>query len=640
MPADIRRTPSFNRREVKLKFRKDINGLRAIAVLSVVLFHFEPELVKGGFVGVDIFFVISGFLMTSIVFTKLDKQQFGLISFYVSRANRIIPALLVVIAVLTIALPFVIPIPDYQEFAKRAVSALLFISNNYFYSLGGYFEADSQFNWLLHTWSLSVEWQFYIFFPLFAIALHKFTAQNKFFICFLLLLASFCVGVFYSYKDSSFGYFMLLTRAWELLAGSLVYFIGINKISKESKVLEYVGLVLVFVSILFVDESTPWPGYMALLPVIGTCLVLLSKQYTSRLTGNPIFQKVGLWSYSIYLWHWPLVVLGQFIDLPYWTVIGLVASLILGWASYSIVEIRNIFSYSIFRLPNKLTAPFAVVAFCSFIVIIFLASKQFSEVYPEKVTPYVMGLHYLDKGNQRYPEKGKIVHINKNAEKKPRYLMIGDSNAAHYAYGMSTVDDRHFLLSWVSSCLNFPDYTTKPYAVWMDEKWEKQCKNNYKKIYDYEDIDVILAQHWHQKSGLVCISNECSFDLTNVSYMTVLKHQIEKLIALVGDRKLYIVGFVPAPTHSVVSCMRKIVNTDCERVSSEFSPERLEINNLINQLSSNYSNVYFINPFDAVCNKQNLCNTVIDDKNIFFDEGHLSQYGSRVMWEYISTKLP
>ena len=171
-----------------MKFRKDINGLRAIAVLSVVLFHFEPELVKGGFVGVDIFFVISGFLMTSIVFTKLEKQQFILISFYISRANRIIPALLLVVAVLTIALPLVIPIPDYQEFLKRAVSALLFVSNNYFYSLGGYFEADSQFNWLLHTWSLSVEWQFYIFFPLFALALHKLSGQRNLFLCFLLLL--------------------------------------------------------------------------------------------------------------------------------------------------------------------------------------------------------------------------------------------------------------------------------------------------------------------------------------------------------------------------------------------------------------------------------------------------------------------
>lgn len=625
-----------------MKFRKDINGLRAIAVLSVVLFHFEPELVRGGFVGVDIFFVISGFLMTSIVFTKLDKQQFSLISFYVSRANRILPALLVVISVLAIALPLVIPIPDYQEFLKRAVSALLFVSNNYFYSLGGYFEADSQLNWLLHSWSLSVEWQFYIFFPLCAIALHKFTAQRNLVVCLmLLLLASFCVGVFYSYSDSSFGYFMLVTRAWELLAGSLVYFIGLNKISKESKLLEYFGLSLILASILFVDESTPWPGHMALLPVIGTCLVLLSQQYTSRMTGNPIFQKIGLWSYSIYLWHWPLVVLGQFVDLSYWTIVGLITSLILGWASYSIVETRNIFSYSLYKLPSKLTAPFVVVAFCSLFVVTFLASKQLANVYPEKVTPYVMGLHFDENGNQRYPEKGRIVHINKNAEKKPSYLMIGDSNAAHYANGMSTVDDRHFLLSWVSSCLNFPDYTTKPYAVWMDEKWEKQCKNNYKRIYDYEDIDVILAQHWYQKNGLVCISNDCSFDLANVSYIDVLKHQIEKLISLIGEqRKLYLVGFVPAPKYSVVNCMRKIINTDCERVSSEFSPERLEINNVINQLSSNYSNVYFINPFDAICNEQNRCSTVIDNKNLFFDEGHLSQFGSRVMWEYISTKLP
>nr|WP_281360009.1 SGNH hydrolase domain-containing protein [Alteromonas profundi] len=252
-----------------------------------------------------------------------------------------------------------------------------------------------------------------------------------------------------------------------------------------------------------------------------------------------------------------------------------------------------------------------------------------------------MGLHFYENGIQRYPDKGKVVHINKANDNAPSYLMIGDSNAAHYAYGMAEVDDRHYLLSWISSCLNFPDYTTKPYADWMDKKWLKQCQNNYKTLYDYDELDVILAQHWYKKNGVICVSEECSLNLSLVTYNDFLLNQLEKLVSIVGtNRNLYIVGFVPAPANSVVTCMKKIFNSDCERKSSAFSPERIEINRLLENFSTRFSNVHFIDPFQAVCNDQPVCTTVINDKNLFFDEGHLSQFGSQVMWEYIASELP
>lgn len=624
-----------------MKFRKDINGLRAIAVLAVVLFHFEPSIVRGGFIGVDIFFVISGFLMTSIVMTKLEANKFSVISFYVSRANRIIPALLVLVGTLIIFLPFIIPIPDFIDFTKRAISAVLFVSNNYFYSQGGYFETDSKFNWLLHTWSLSVEWQFYLFFPLFAIAVYKFVPRNKLFLVVLLaFIFSFSLGVLFSYTKASLGYYMLVTRAWELLAGSLVYFIGVQLSTRRPKVLEYVGLGLILIAIIIVDESTPWPGYMAILPVSGTCLVLLSHRYTSRITGNFVFQSVGLWSYSIYLWHWPIVVLGEFIGFTYWTLCGLAASLLFGWLSYSLIETRNPFSFSLFNLSKSWTAPIVVAVACVCTLISLEIATISGKAFPEKVEPFTIGISYEENGKKKYPVRGTLVHINKSDDNNPEYLLIGDSNAAHFAFGISSEDTRHYILSWVSSCLNFPDYTTKPYAGWMNEEWRNLCKNNYKRIYDHNEIDVILAQHWYKKNGVVCVSDTCDLDLDSEPYSEVLENQLEKLVSIIGtSRKFYIIGYVPAPTDSVVLCMKKLDNSHCKRETDLISRERIEINESLEIFAKKYTNVKFINPFVPVCNAQDKCKTIIDDKNIFFDDGHLSQYGSKIMWNYIATQL-
>lgn len=329
-------------------FRDDINGLRAWAVLAVILFHFGVPGFSGGFVGVDIFFVISGFLMTGIVvegLEKNDQKQFSVIEFYMARARRILPALIVLCAVL-LALGWLALLPlDYKMLGTHAVSAIFFLSNIQFWREAGYFDTNSHDKWLLHTWSLSAEWQFYLILPLVIMAVWKLWPGRKSVFNILLagLLASLALSVVLSPLAPSAAFYLLPTRAWEMLAGGLLYLLA-NRLSLTEglrTVFESIGFALIAWAILGFDSSSNWPGWRALVPVVGTMLVLLAARSNTRWTGLAVTQWLGTRSYSLYLWHWPIVV-----ALTYWgqqatptfIVAGLGLTLVLGHLSYHLIE--------------------------------------------------------------------------------------------------------------------------------------------------------------------------------------------------------------------------------------------------------------------------------------------------------------
>lgn len=323
-----------------MDFRKDINGLRALAVISVVLFHFKPDWVSGGFAGVDVFFVISGFLMTAIICSKLENSTFNLYSFYIARANRIIPALSLLCLVLLIYGYFNLTPEGFKKLSLHAGSSVSFTSNINYWLESGYFESSSKGKWLLHTWSLSVEWQFYIVFPLFLLFLKCYFPMRsiKFVVLFLTALL-FLLSVYSSFNYPDFSYYLLASRAWELLAGSLIYFFPIKLICKRATLISYVGVLLIVVSYFTFSEGTPWPGYFALLPVFGTYLVILSNSKNNFLLNNYILQKIGAWSYSIYLWHWPIVVfMYQEQVREEYVYFGILLSILLGGVSYKYIE--------------------------------------------------------------------------------------------------------------------------------------------------------------------------------------------------------------------------------------------------------------------------------------------------------------
>jgi peptidoglycan/LPS O-acetylase OafA/YrhL len=327
------------------KFRYDINGLRAFAVALVVLFHFGVFGFSGGFIGVDIFFVISGFLMTKIIISGIEKNQFNFWKFLISRANRIIPALVFLILVVTCVAWFTLLPQEFKDYSKHAITSLGFISNLQYFRESGYFDASSHEKLLLHTWSLSVEWQFYILLPLALLLVHKlFKNINTLKALYLFgFIVSFGLSVYISQVNQSAAFYLLPTRAWEMMAGGLIFLFFSNANFKPSskKALELVGFGLIFLSTIFFTSESVWPGYNALIPVFGTFLILLAANNQSFFTNNKIAQFLGNTSYSIYLWHWPIVYyLGYFEkqNNASWIVFAIGLSILLGWLSYRFIE--------------------------------------------------------------------------------------------------------------------------------------------------------------------------------------------------------------------------------------------------------------------------------------------------------------
>lgn len=323
-------------------FRYDINGLRAYAVILVVLFHFGITGFAAGFIGVDIFFVISGFLMTSIVIKSLDKGNFSLLNFYLARGIRIVPALFLVSTIVLILGWFLVLPTDYKALAKHTLSSINFFSNIVYWRESGYFDTDSHNKALLHTWSLSVEWQFYLVFPIIVALLYKIKKSRNFLLTFFILgtIISFILSIIITAKNPSAGFFLLPTRAWEMLVGGLIFFIPKEKVPYK-KPLEFIGFFLIAISCYIFSTDTLWPSYNAVLPVLGAFLILLAHQQNSIFTKGSVFQWLGNNSYSIYLWHWPIVFFLHYFyknDDYIFITAGIILSMILGWLSYTYIE--------------------------------------------------------------------------------------------------------------------------------------------------------------------------------------------------------------------------------------------------------------------------------------------------------------
>jgi len=298
-------------------YRAEIDGLRAVAVLPVVLYHADVSLFKGGYVGVDIFFVISGYLITSIIIHELEHGRFSLLNFYERRARRILPALFFLMAVcLPIAWLTLLP-NDMKDFSQSLVAVSFFISNFLFYIEGGYFEQSAELKPLLHTWSLAVEEQFYVFFPLFLIMLRRLRVSQLGLILFVLAIISFSASNYVGMGDPDFAFYMLPTRAWELLIGAICvvllkggHFLTVNRIFREFATL--FGLFLIFISVfggIDVGYFKDGMGY-AIAPTFGAAFIIIFSNKTTvvakMLSAKPAVT-LGLISYSVYLWHQPIL---------------------------------------------------------------------------------------------------------------------------------------------------------------------------------------------------------------------------------------------------------------------------------------------------------------------------------------------
>lgn len=331
-----------------MHYRTEIDGLRALAVLPVIAYHAGFAGFSGGFVGVDIFFVISGYLITSILLDELQNQRFTLLGFYERRIRRILPALFLVLAATTAAAGWLLLPHEMAAFGRSLMAVIIFASNILFWKESDYFATESEYIPLLHTWSLAVEEQYYLIFPLLLAFLWKFGRQPIWLVLGSLTLLGIATCEWLWRVDAGANFYLLPSRFWELLLGALAA-LYLNKQTPvqgwPAQILAALGLVLILGSIVFLNTSLPFPSSYALFPTLGATLIILFAAPTN-LAGQLLALKplvwIGLISYSAYLWHQPLLVFARmqpYIEASLWLMAAMaLSSLVLAWLSWRYVE--------------------------------------------------------------------------------------------------------------------------------------------------------------------------------------------------------------------------------------------------------------------------------------------------------------
>jgi peptidoglycan/LPS O-acetylase OafA/YrhL len=334
-----------------LEYRPDIDGLRALAILGVVFYHCEASLISGGFVGVDVFFVISGYLITSVIDRQQVNGTFSIWRFFERRIRRIMPALLVVIACTIFVGSFLLMPYEMVDLGKSVKFTVLSAANFYFKnSADDYFNSPVESMPLLHAWSLGVEEQFYVIFPILLLLLQLWSgrAQRKLVVLGGLALLSLGASAFMVYHDSSSGFYMLPYRAWELLLGSLIAIRPKAEPQSDNhryrNLASLVGLILIALAMVGYRKSTPFPGLAALLPCGGAALLIATGRsqagWVFKVLASKPFVFIGLISYSVYLWHWPLIIFSRDLrdKIPGYGLVLPVVAILLGYLSWRFVE--------------------------------------------------------------------------------------------------------------------------------------------------------------------------------------------------------------------------------------------------------------------------------------------------------------
>jgi peptidoglycan/LPS O-acetylase OafA/YrhL len=453
------------------KYRPDIDGLRAIAVLSVVAFHSFPSVLAGGFVGVDVFFVISGFLISEIIIGSLEQDRFSFADFYKRRIKRIFPALLLVLTAVYAVGWFSLLSVEYAQLGKHITGGALFVSNLVLWRESGYFDNAAITKPLLHLWSLGVEEQFYIFWPL-ILWLGAKRKLNILVVIVIIALASFVTNVVLIERHAAAAFYSPVTRFWELMFGAmLAYFtfqqhrLGLshNRLIAESgaigradsglkpsalhNAIGSLGIVLLAIAIGVISENKHFPGWWALMPTVGTVLVIAAGQqsWMNRVVlSNPILMWFGLISYPLYLWHWPLYSFARILlqgppSVEIRVSIALI-SIVLAWLTYEAVEKPIRFGKNSVSKIVGLAVPMIIIA-CIGIVTYRRDGLTFRSVVKDNARLELSHdggwPHYLRDCDFVKPEDRKLFTCKIDSRSEPSYALIGDSKAGALLPGLA-----------------------------------------------------------------------------------------------------------------------------------------------------------------------------------------------------------
>jgi peptidoglycan/LPS O-acetylase OafA/YrhL len=657
-----------------MKYRADIDGLRSIAIIPVVLYHAGISLFSGGFVGVDVFFVISGYLITSIILNDIEKDKFTITQFYFRRIKRIFPALYFFFAVTT-AVCFLIYMPaDFLAYGKSLVGSVFFVSNIVFWRESGYFDTASELKPLLHTWSLSVEEQFYIFYPVMLLLLAKYFRKRYTGAVLVVFLSSLFLSLWATPKMAAASFFLLPTRAWELMLGALVAlgFFPKTENGRLLNLLSAAGIFMIILSIFVYSHETAFPGYAALLPCIGTALIIYSgissnlRPLVNRFLSLKPFVVIGLVSYSWYLWHWVVFAFRNYYDAV--TVDSFIKSnsflialsLAIAFLSYFIIEKpfrevkwekrKAVFVYAvlimavfgalgsvIYRgkgMPQRFSESIASI------------NAAVSDSIPESSFNIQKGIDYTD-------EKSFFILGDKNSQ--PSFVLWGDSHAWAVAPGLDSIAAKAGISGYL-----FANSSSIPALNLVNRKSAEDRIEFLEKTLDIilssENIKtVILSARWdaYINSSLLAQKNE-NGKITPIensrrfeSVRTALI-EITELLQFEGKRVVFFSGvphgreLIPvtvAKSEVVAQTFPGISKSDGISVElGYFLKSQEDVFRIFNELKTKF-NPDFVYLFNPLCDKE-ICRFASPDGTpFFFDDDHLSTFGAKYICRELENEI-
>jgi peptidoglycan/LPS O-acetylase OafA/YrhL len=623
-------------------YRPDIDGLRAIAILSVVAFHAFPEIVAGGFVGVDVFFVISGYLISSIILKALASSTFTFAEFYARRIRRLLPSLCVVIAAMLAGGWFVLLPDEFRALGRHAFAGIGFASNVLLWSEAGYFDAAADTKPMLHLWSLGIEEQFYIIWPLLLWFAWK-RGFDVFRLSLAIALASFVANVCCVQRFPAATFYFPVTRFWEILAGGLLAQVhvrgwallgdGDRSRLPMRNAAAAIGLLLFLVALALLDKHAAFPGWWALLPVIGTLLLIAAgpdAMVNGWLLANPVMVWIGLVSYPLYLWHWPLLTFLRIAstEAPTTTArLGAVAaSVLLAWLTYRLIDLP-------IRHGGRATRK--VVGTCVAGAAIALAGVA---VYRSNGVPArfadgvarLTGFHYDYRADYREgtcflrPEQDASAFARCGGDSAPAgarsIVLWGDSHAAHLYPGLKALAEPNAQITELAASLCPP-------IVGIDIAGRPHCRaiNDYilQRIATQRPDRVLLAAMWLGDSDSARVADT----------IDALRAQ--------GIENITLIGPVPHWKDGLPRSLMRYRQQDAlHRVPVRMTFGLLSMADADARMRhlAETERVDYVSPWTILCNDQG-CLTQTDDAShdlIGWDEAHLTPAGSR----YLVARFP
>jgi peptidoglycan/LPS O-acetylase OafA/YrhL len=621
-----------------MKYKPEIDGLRSVAVLSVVLFHLGTPYIPGGFTGVDIFFVISGYLITGIIADEMHESRFSLADFYRRRALRILPPLLVVLAITSlISLALLLPV-EVAEYGQTLVWSVLFFSNVYFYKEINYFNPEAKFNPLLHTWSLAVEEQFYIIVPIILWILFRYFKNFIRPLFVFTVIVSFVLSAVFVFISQSATFYMLPTRYWEMGVGAILALYKLHQVlsGRNATLASLIGATLIGASLVLINEDLPFPGPTALLSTIGTALIIMAGANSpiGKLLSKPGPIFVGKISYSLYLWHWPLIVFYRLwvqpdIDFQAGILIG-AAAFILAVLSYYFVEtpFRRI-SHSV---PNSRVLGVAgtgLALFAGIGLVLPTISANFRPLSVEaqriaafddydetsaSKAQYRVDTCFITsgtKGGARAFQEDKC--LGSTGEGKRDYLLIGDSQAAHLWQDLQEArPDINLKQATASGCKPVLDTTGDGRCVSlmtrMLEDW----------VPSHPLGGVILSARWQQE------------DLVD------LEHTIAELREN-GINRIVVLGPTVEYSQSLPLILAREAIKGTNQASEFKDEERMRLDEYM-EYELKDDGVTYLSVYDAVC-PNDKCVETINGVPVQSDYGHFTDVGAAYVSAKIAPKL-